>query len=163
MTTLDAVTGRRSTGVIRARKLLRGLAIAAVFTGLSGCGGLDGVEFNGKVFEAVGLTGSLGKKSEPKTEARAPLVLPPQSQSLSEPGRLAAGAPIPQAEAAWPNDPDKGKASKEEALKRQQEAYCRDGNWKDKALRNDDKAENGPAGSCSGNIFSIVGKSILGE
>ncbi len=164
MTTRDAVTGRRPTGSTRSRKLLGGLLVAAALTGLAGCGGVDGVELNGKLFEAVGLTGSLGgKKVEPKTEARAPLVLPPPSQSLAEPGRLAAGAPIPQAEQAWPNDPDKGKAQKEEALKQAQEAYCRDGNWKDKALNNDSKAANGPAGSCTGNIFSIVGKSILGE
>lgn len=147
------------------RKLLGGLAIAAVLTGLPGCGGVDGVELNGKLFEAVGLAGNLGgKKSEPRTEARAPLVLPPPTtQSLAEPGRLAAGAPIPAADQAWPNDPEKGKAQKEEALKQAQEAYCRDGNWKDKALNNDGKAANGPAGSCTGNIFSIVGKSILGE
>lgn len=145
------------------RKMLGQVAVIVAVSGLAGCGGVDGVELNGKIFEAVGLTGSLGKKTEPKTEARAPLVLPPATERLPEPGSLAAGAPIPQADQAWPNDPDKGKASKEEALKQAQAAYCRDGNWKDKAQGNDHKAGQGPAGSCTGNIFSIVGKSILGE
>lgn len=145
------------------RKTLSGAAVFAVIMGLSGCGGVDGVEFNGKIFEAVGLTGSLGgKKAEPKTEARAPLVLPPPSQSLPEPGSLAAAAPAPQADGAWPNDPDKGKASKDEAVKQAQAAYCRDGNWKEKAM-GDIKAADGPAGSCNGNIFSIIGNTLFGQ
>ena len=164
MTTRHVMSSPGIARQSRATAVLGRFAIVAALAGLTGCGGVDGVELNGKLFEAVGLTGSLGgKKAEPRTEARAPLVLPPPSQSLTEPGRLAAGAPIPQADQAWPNDPEKGKAQKEEALRQAQEAYCRDGNWKDKALNNDGKAANGPAGSCTGNIFSIVGKSILGE
>lgn len=164
MTTLHAMIWRNPARRSRPRKLLGGLVVIGALAGLTGCGGVDGVELNGKLFEAVGMTGSLGgKKVEPKTEARAPLVLPPPSQSLTEPGSLAASAPIPQANQAWPNDPDKGKASKDEAIKQAQAAHCKDGNWKEKALGDEAKAANGPAGSCTGNIFSIIGKSLTGE
>lgn len=132
--------------------------------GLAGCGGVDGVEFNGKLFEAVGMTGSLGgKKVEPKTEARAPLVLPPPTQSLPEPGSFAAPVAAAPSEQVWPNDPDKGRSSKAEALKQAQAAHCKDGNWKEKAMGDDVNAAAGPAGSCNGSIFSVLGKSLFGD
>lgn len=148
----------------RARKLSAGAALCLSLAALPGCGGFDGVELNGKVFEAVGLTGALGgKKAEPKTEARAPLVLPPQSERLPEPGSLAAAAPTGSVpDPAWPNDPDKRKASSETAKKQAQTQYCQDGNWKERAMRDEVGAAHGPQGSC-GNIFSVLGKSLFGE
>jgi hypothetical protein len=139
--------------------------LIVIAAGLGGCAGFDGVEFNGKIFDAVGLTGSLGKRQEPKTEARAPLVLPPTGQTLHEPGALAAvPAGAPAADPAWPQDRDKQKQANASALQKQQQAYCReDGNWKEKALRDDLAADKGPAGSCTGSVFSIIGKTLFGE
>ncbi len=138
------------------------LAVGLALLSLPGCaGGLDGVEFNGKVFDAVGLTGALGKKQEPKTEPRSPLVLPPSSERLPEPGQGDAPPPMQTAQ-AWPNDPDKQKAADGAAKKKAQDDYCRDGNWKEKALGDDMAAKNGPNGSC-GSLFSTISKTILGE
>src|SRR5690606_15890996 len=77
----------------KAKRTAMNLAAGLALLALPGCGGVDGVEFNGKVFEAVGLTGALGKKEEPKTEPRAPLVLPPSTERLPEPGQGGASAP----------------------------------------------------------------------
>lgn len=152
-----------TNALAKPRKLAIGLAVVIAMSGLSGCGGLDGVEFNGKIFEAVGLTGSLGKRAEPKTEPRAPLVLPPQSERLPEPGSLAA-APQAGAGQAWPNDPDKSKAEKDAAQKQAQAQYCRDGNWKDKAMGDQVAGSTGPDGtSCGSSIFGVIGKTIFGE
>jgi hypothetical protein len=94
--------------LLRARGRIGTLAVLIAVLGLPGCGGIDGVEFNGKIFEAVGLTGALGKREEPKTEVRSPLVLPPPSERLPAPGEQTAAAQ-PQPDASWPVDPDKTK------------------------------------------------------
>jgi len=144
----------------RAKTTIGRLATAVMLLGLAGCGGVDGVQFEGKMFEAVGLTGALGKRAEPKTEARAPLVLPPATEKLPEPGQLAAAPAQPHI--AWPDDPDKKKAANESAKKTAQAEYCRDGNWKEKAMGDDIAARDGPAGTC-GSIFSVIGKSLFGD
>jgi len=138
------------------------LAVSVALLALPGCGGVDGVELNGKVFEAVGLTGALGgKKEEPKTEVRSPLVLPPSSERLPEPGENSAPAPVQTAQ-AWPNDPDKQRAANAAAKKQAQADYCKDGNWKEKALADDLALAKGPNGSC-GSIFSTISKTLFGE
>lgn len=137
------------------------LMVMLVVLGLPGCGGVDGVELNGKIFEAVGLTGSLGKRAEPRTEARAPLVLPPATERLPEPGEMAATAPV-QTATAWPNDPDKRRTGNEAAKNKAQADYCRDGNWKEKALGDQLDARVGPQGVC-GSIFSVMGKTLFGD
>ncbi len=146
--------------LLQAKRRIGPVVVVAALLGLTGCGGFDGVDFNGKVFDAVGLTGAVGKRAEPKTEARAPLVLPPASERLPAPGEMAAVAPQ-QPDTAWPNDPDKGKASKADAQKQAQAEYCRDGNWKEKAMREDEKASAAQA-KC-GSLFSVLGKSIFGD
>jgi len=145
--------------LLRAKRRIGPVAVMAALLGLAGCGGIDGVDFNGKIFDAVGMTGALGKRPEPKTEARAPLVLPPASERLPAPGEMAAAPQQP--DSAWPNDPDKGKASKEAAQKQAQAEYCRDGNWKDKAMRDDEKAAAAQA-QC-GSLFSVLGKQLFGD
>ncbi len=150
------------------RKRFRGMACRLVVTGsllgLAGCGGLDGVEFQGKMFDAVGLTGALGPKPEPKTEARAPLVLPPSGRSLPEPGSVAV-APVeaPPANPAWPQDPDKQRLASADAQKKAQDAYCKDGNWREKAMQDEIGADAGPNGRCTGSLFSVLGKQLFGE
>jgi hypothetical protein len=146
----------------RAMRSAGRLAVGVALLALPGCGGIDGVELNGKVFDAVGLTGALGgKKAEPKTEVRSPLVLPPAAERLPEPGENGAVAPVQTAE-AWPNDPDKQRAASETAKKQAQADYCRDGNWKEKALADDLALSKGPSGSC-GSIFSTISKALVGE
>ncbi len=136
-------------------KVAMAAALVAAGTGLSACGGVDGVELNGKIFDAMGVSGDLfAKKAEPKTEARAPLVLPPDANRLPEPG----AAPImtSSVDPQWP-------ASKEDkavAAKRAQEEYCKDGNWKKKAVKDEVGADKGPEGSCTPSLFSTIGKAL---
>jgi hypothetical protein len=137
--------------------------VAVALTVLAGCGGVDGVQFEGKLFEAAGLTGALGgKRVEPKTNVRAPLVLPPATERLPEPGQYAAAPPVAP-DPAWPNDPDKTKASSDAIKKAEQERFCKDGNWKERAIGDELEARRGPHGDCTGNIFSTLGKSLFGD
>ncbi len=107
------------------RSLLRvpavALLIVLVTLNLSGCGAGD-VQFEGKIFEAVGLDGSLtGKRPDPKVAERSPLVLPPAAD-LPEPGKRVAV----QEEMNWPDDPDKRVKHEAALLKEQRAKYCRD-------------------------------------
>lgn len=140
---------------------------------LSGCGGFDGVELNGKIFEAVGLSGdSFGKKSEPKTEARAPLVLPPDTKRLPEPGdgqpayvqapagQIVTGS-IGNDPASWPKDREKIKQAEAADKARAKDLACnKDGNWKEKATK-DERALNSES-NCQGSLFSVIGKNLFG-
>ncbi|MDJ0514299.1 MAG: hypothetical protein QNJ62_12730 [Methyloceanibacter sp.] len=76
------------------------LACAAL---LGGCGG--GVELEGKVFDYAGLSGQVGgPKAEPTMNARAPLMVPPSTQSLPAPTETRSVAASRQ---DWPDDPEK--------------------------------------------------------
>ena len=149
----------------RRAKTLRGLTMATLVglvpLGLVGCAG-DGIEFNGKIFEAVGLAGDgFGQKSEPRTQARAPLVLPPNSNRLPEPGSL----PAPQVaehQQQWPRDRDALRGADDDARKVAQQKHCQDGNWREKAYKDEVGATAGPNGSCTGSIFSFMSKSLFG-
>lgn len=149
-------------------KRLRGFAggaslILCVAT-VAGCSGGDGIELNGKIFEAVGIAGDpFAKRPEPKTQARAPLVLPPDSSKLPEPGsQPTAGAPIAtgSVDSSWPRDRDAIKAADAEAKKSAKEQHCKDGNWKERS-----KSQGGgePDPSCTGSIFSVLGDQLFGS
>lgn len=146
----------------RVRSFAVATLVVLVATIAGGCSALsDNVELNGKIFDAVGLSGgALGKKAEVRTEARAPLVLPPDAERLPEPG----AAPQPAvADQAWPRDAQKQKVASAEARKRAHEQHCRDGNWKQKAMKDEISADQGPDGSCNGSLFSIMGNALFGS
>ena len=156
------MTTALNSGVIK-RFVAAGLLIAAC--GLSGCGGIDGIELNGKIFDAVGLSGDSFKKTEPRTEARAPLVLPPNSSRLPEPGAAPqpVAASVAQDSAAWPRDPEQQKKADAEAKKLAHEKYCKDGNWKQKATKDETAAAEAAGGSCGNSLFSVVSDAIVGK
>lgn len=139
----------------------RVIAIAtgvALALSLSGCGGFDGVELNGKIFDAVGLSGDqLGaKKAEPRTQARAPLVMPPDGRRLPDPDEAAS---VAVADTAWPKDRDAQRVADADAARKAKEQACRDGNWKQKAH----KDETSNAEQCQGSIFSWMNNSLFGN
>lgn len=143
------------------RRGVMALAVLASGLGLGGCGGVDGVEFQGKIFEAAGLAGDpFGKRVEPKTQPRAPLVLPPDTSRLPEPG---SAPPPPVADQQWPVDRETRKVADADARKRAQDEYCRNGNWKEKAHKDELSAAQGPNGSCNGSIFGVLSKSLTGD
>jgi len=119
-------------------------ALAATLS-LAGCA--DGVDLNGKIFDVMGVSSSAleKKQKEPQLAARTPLVLPPNSDRLPEPG----SDQNPNDLTAL-NDPEEVKARKAKEREAQHLAYCRgDGQWKDKAYKPGDPGPNrSPYGPC---------------
>lgn len=147
------------------RRLKTGMATAAT-AGLLLSGCADGnVEVGGRLLDTLGVsTAALsGNRTEPKLAPRAPLVLPPTTERLPEPG----SAPAPQpgelaGNAAWPKDKDLERVASAKDKDRRQAEYCRDGNWKERAVDNDFGGQQGPQGTC-GSIFSVIGGWIGGN
>lgn len=94
---------------------------------LAGCSG-GGVEFEGKIFDMVGLS-DLGKpRKDPNVETRAPLVVPPKPK-LPEPGaRETAAAPE-----NWPVDEREVRARELAAAKKKLKDYRDNGDWSKRA------------------------------
>lgn len=142
------------------RYLTQICAAAAVASALvlNGCGGVDGVEFNGKIFDWLGVSDAAQQKSEPKMADRAPLVVPPNVTRLPDPG---SGRTSDEQVAAL-NDPELRKQAAAKERQRLHEAYCRgDIQWKDKAFKPQDVGANrSPYGTCGalGNITTNINK-----
>jgi len=131
----------------RAAGWLAGAALASTLL-LAGCA--DGLEFNGKVFDWMGISPAAqeARQREPKVAERAPLVLPPNVNRLPEPGSETAGSHL-----AWPDDPEQRKAREARERDRLHMAYCRgDVQWKERALNRDTNAPRSPYGPCPGLI-----------
>jgi hypothetical protein len=135
----------------RTAALLATLPLALL---LSGCAG-DDIEFQGKIFDAVGIGGSGGPKSaEPKLAARAPIVLPPNLDRLPQPGE--------QPEAAAPDvaalaDPDQASKVSRAELERQQAEYCKK-NYELPKAHGDISADSavGPLGPCRASVLTAI-------
>ena len=126
-----------------------GLAAALA---LSACA--DGVELNGKVFDAMGVsTASLKKSGTPKVAERQALVLPPDPSRLPEPGSGSRDAQLSGANDALPLDADDKKKLAQSDLERQQAEYCKKNYDTAKALGMKVEANmaRGPLGPCAGN------------
>ena len=130
------------------------LALAASLS-LSGCA--DGIDFNGKVFDVLGVSPAAvaARKTEPKLAERAPLVLPPDSARLPEPGSgQTAEATV------WPDDPEQRKLREAQERERLHLAYCRgDIQWKERAMNpgnvNSARSPYGPCPSLIGDLSGI--------
>ena len=128
----------------------------AVVAGLvtSGCdgGGFDGVQLNGKIFDAMGINTSSVKKT-PKMAARAGIVVPPNLAALPEPGT---GNTPPAPEVAGIQDYDAKRTTSKEELEKQQAAYCKT-HYDDAMVHGDQDAAlaQGPLGSCQKSVLSI--------
>jgi hypothetical protein len=125
---------------------------ACLALGIAGCG-TDDIQFNGGVFDAIGLNDAK-KSGDPKLAERAPLVVPPSLDRLPPPGE----AP-PPSQIADIKDPDAQKAVSRAELEAQQQAYC-DKNYNDAKMRGDDSAASaeGPLGPCRKSILTAVKK-----
>jgi hypothetical protein len=135
-------------------------AVATVLAGLGGCAN-EGIELNGKIFDALDVsTSSLAPRKEPKMEQRSPIVLPPDGKRLPEPGSAPEYASQDQ---NWPQDREAKRVASAEEAKRKQAEFCRDGNWKEKAMKDEVAAErNAPGGNC-GSAFAIFSKGLFGN
>ncbi len=139
---------------------LRGLGFAAALAAslaVAGCG-TDDVELNGKIFDALGVSGSQKNRSdEPKVAARNGLVVPPNTGSLPPPG---SGRDVSsEADLAFIDDPDRKRAIDQTELARRQAEYCKVHYELPKA-RGDSAADDavGPAGPCRATFLSAMKK-----
>src|SRR4029079_357706 len=66
-------------------QMCAGAAMASTLA-LGSCGGIEGVELTGKVFDWLGVSAASQEKAEPKMADRAPLVVPPSVTRLPDPG-----------------------------------------------------------------------------
>src|SRR5690606_25851774 len=82
---------------IRSLKLAGALACVAL---LGGCGA---VEFEGKVFDYMGISGSR-QEADVQMSERPPLLVPPNLSSLPAPSQ---GVAVATARQDWPDDPEK--------------------------------------------------------
>jgi hypothetical protein len=130
------------------------LCVLGLALGAAGCS-MDDVQFNGGVFDAVGLSDSAKAKSksgDPELAQRAPLVVPPKLDKLPEPGD---GEPPPDAKIAGIHDPDVAKQVSKKELQRQQAEYCAKNYSPNDAST--DSAE-GPLGPCRKSILTAIKK-----
>jgi hypothetical protein len=128
---------------------------------VGGCGGVDGIDLNGKLFDVMGISASAlanAPQGEPQLAARAPLVLPPDSQRLPQPGSEQHHDQI-----VGLDDQDQRKIAEAKERERLHLAYCHgDMHWKESALNpeniNIPRSPYGPCPSIIGDITKNVNK-----
>lgn len=136
------------------RKSAVAAAVALVAVGLTACGGVDGLELNGRIFDWMGVSDSAQKANakEPKMTERTGLVMPPDANRLPEPG--AAGQE--QDVSTQLNDPDRKRQLAVAERERLHKAYCSGQmTWKKDAFDKNAGAPTSPFGTCTmvGNLF----------
>lgn len=134
--------------------------IAGAAVGLAGCGGVDDVQLNGKIFDAVGFNSS-GTKKTPQLATRSPLIVPPGLEKLPEPG---SGAPSTTASIDGVQDHDAKRQTSQDDLERQQVAYCKV-HYEDAKIHGDQDAvlATGPLGPCQQSAFSALKNLTKGD
>lgn len=148
--------------LIRTAVGLRSLRFAALPVLVLAGGCADEVQFQGKLFDVVGLSGNQQKSAEPKLAARAPLVLPPNNDRIPEPGTPADSVAN---EVAALNDPDKQAVLDKEELAKRQAEYCKV-HYEEARSHGDTTGADlavGPAGPCRGSVLSAIEKWNKGE
>lgn len=158
----SSVNADRRAGMVMRCAVVVGLCVSSAI-GLTGCSAGDtGVELNGKIFDAVGLSGTGKKKSEPKLAERAPLVPPSRVDVLPAPGETQTAA----AHMAWPNDPDKRRAAEARQAKQVLDKECSDpmlGRPEHERTERDAKCAEAKGGLLSMATSWMTGKSSQGE
>jgi hypothetical protein len=121
------------------------VAVASLTWALVGCGAVDGVELNGKIFDWMGVSSAAQEvnRREPRLADRAPLVVPPDSARLPEPG---SGQPPTVAV----DDVDQRRQRSARERERLHLAYCRgEINWKERVFdKSSDNPPRSPYGPC---------------
>jgi hypothetical protein len=80
----------------------RAALIATAFAAVLALGGCGGIEFQGKVFDYMGLSGDR-QEPDAKMAERPPLLLPPNPKALPQPGN---GVAVATAREDWPQNPE---------------------------------------------------------
>jgi hypothetical protein len=128
------------------------LLAAGLTLALAACG-TDDIQFNGGIFDAVGLNDAK-PQGDPKMAERAPLVVPPALDRLPTPGE----ATEPTQQIAGINDPDAAKQKSREELEKQHAEFC-EKNYEDKVRRGEEAAMvEGPLGPCRKSVLTAIKK-----
>ncbi len=125
---------------------------AVVALAIAGCSS-DDIQFNGGIFDAVGLNDAK-RSGDPKIAERAPLVVPPSLDRLPPPGEAPAAPQI-----ADIMDPDAEKAVSRAEMEAKQAEYCRK-NYDDPMARGDQSVASveGPMGPCRKSVLTAIKK-----
>jgi hypothetical protein len=125
--------------------------VASLSLGAAGCSS-DDIQFNGGIFDAVGLSDAgKTKGGDPKLAERAPLVVPPSLDRLPPPGE----APAPS-QIADIKDPDAQKKISQAELEAKQAEYCAK-NYDDPKMRGEEVASvEGPMGPCRKSVLTAI-------
>lgn len=135
--------------------LIAGCAAAA----LGGCG-IDDVQLDGKVFDALGVNTSSVNRQAPELKPRSGIVVPPNLSSLPEPG----SGGVAQPEIAEVQDYDAKRSKPREQLEKEQAEYCAKHYDMAKAMGNQDaELVEGPLGRCQKSVLSLTGLNIGGQ
>lgn len=136
---------------VRAVTLAGCLGLAAL---AGGCAGIDGVELQGGVFDALGVSGSSNQKrlADVKVEPRQALVLPPSTDQLPSPDSGAVAAVTGE---SWPVDPEDRKAANRAELEKRHKAFCEREIGLARA-RNESGVIMGPMGNCQPGLFGSL-------
>lgn len=147
MTAAHCIKGSRRKGLLAALTV-------AMAAGLAGCSPGD-VQFEGKIFDAMGMNDAAAARETPQMEARSGLVVPPDLQRLPDPN---APRPAPvDTSLASINDPDRAKVANQEQLEKQQAEYCEKHYNPAKAMGSADADSiTGPLGPCRKSILSSM-------
>lgn len=140
------------------KRLVLSTALGASIA-LGGCGaGVDGVELQGGVFDALGLSGSGQRKlSDVKVDPRPGLVLPPSPDNLPPP-ETGSVAVAPQ-DQSWPVDPEDRKAANKAELEKRHRAFCERA-IQDQRMRRESGVVMGPMGNCQPGLFGSLGQTL---
>jgi hypothetical protein len=130
------------------------LAVVLSTAALGGCGGIDGVELNGGIFDMMGVGTNSARSAEPVVPQRAGLVLPPQREVLPQPGSGIETAAVPNAQ--WPVDPEERKRQQSAEVRKQHDAYCAREIQRRRAM-GDNSSIEGPLGRCDPSILRMFG------
>ena len=135
----------------RLRKIFLLAAPACLAVSVAGCS-TDDIQFNGGIFDAVGLSdASKSSGGEPQMADRAPLVVPPKIDRLPAPGE----APPPGTQLATISDPDVEAQRSQEELEKEHAEFC-EKNYNENDASTD--SVEGPLGPCRKSILTAVKK-----
>ena len=141
------------------RPILLALTLSSALS-LGGCGGIDGVELQGGVFDALGLSAATQKKEkEPRVAARASLVLPPDASRLPTPDQSNTQAGLGE---SWPVEAEELKARNVAVLEKQHKDYCEKA-LLDARMKNESGVVMGPRGNCRPGLFGSLSGMFEGE
>ncbi len=135
----------------RLRKIALLAAPACLAVSVAGCS-TDDIQFNGGIFDAVGLSdASKSSGGEPQMADRAPLVVPPKIDRLPAPGE----APPRGTQLVTISDPDVEAQRSQEELEKEHAEFC-EKNYNEHDASTD--SVEGPLGPCRKSILTAVKK-----